>query len=264
MSQKIDPKVLEKYVGTLLRFGRADAPYWFVGLEEGGGTTEEAVAARLQRWAESGYPEIDYFSRNGIPNTDHDSKYLPKEVGKRAHLQRTWSNQLRVVLGIEGRKLNNEIIRKMQVSEHGTEFGNTSLLELFPLPCKSSGAWTYKDFGLGSGYSSKTEYRERLLQPRLKQILSSVAQHKPAAIVFTVWQQRDAIASHVPGLKDLNIGTGRTKGDAKIGVLDGTVVVVCSHPARYFSNKTDFFWDLGQSIRQLADESRLPENLSIP
>lgn len=261
MSKKIDPELLEKYVSTLLRFGRAEAPYWFVGLEEGGGNSEEEVAGRLQRWARSGYPEIDYFSENGVPNKDHSSKYLPEEPGQRAHLQRTWSNQLRIVLGIEGTKLNNEIIRKMQVSEHGTKYGNTSLLELYPLPCNTSGAWNYKNFGLGSAYSSKAVYRKRLLSPRLNQIMASAARYKPAAIVFTTWQQRSAIVEHVPGLMDLDIGTGKTKGEAKIGMLDGTAIVVCSHPANYFSNKSEFFWNLGRSIRQSADESRLPEHL---
>jgi hypothetical protein len=259
MNSKIDPKIFSMYVNTLLRIGRADAPYWFVGLEEGGGSCENEIADRLDRWAKRGFPDIEFLSEGGVPNPNHTSKYLPKlkhkhKEGKRvrARLQRTWSNQLRIVLGIEGRSLNNEVIRKMQVSEHGTIDGSTSLLELYPLPCPNARKWIYGECGLGEEYSSKSVYRARLLLPRLELILADAAKYKPTAMVFTTWQQRHAIRKHVSGLNEIDIGIGKKPGKAMIGVRDGIVIVVCSHPADYFSNKNDFYWNLGRKIKELA------------
>lgn len=171
----------------------------------------------------------------------------------------TWSNQLRLVLGIEGRELDNEVIREMQVSEHGTEGGDTSLLELFPLPCRKAGSWIYKSCGLGEGYASKSIYQKRLLIPRLRQIFESVREHKPAVIVFTTLKQKKAIKNHVPSLKKHFSGTGKTKGEALIGSFEETAVVVCTHPGYRFSDKNKFYWNLGQKVRPLIDEARLPK-----
>ncbi|MFK8079172.1 MAG: type I restriction endonuclease [Granulosicoccus sp.] len=71
---------------------------------------------------------------------------------------------------------------------------------------------------------------------------------------------KQAFANAVEQYKNtrLPIDTETRKAEPLLSILDGIFIVVCSHPANYFTDKSEFFWNLGRSIRQLGDESRLP------
>lgn len=249
MSNPIDIELLEAYANTLLRHGRPGAPYWFVGVEEGGSDSVAEIAERLERWDRGGRQDVHYLAP--YPG----SKHLPDD-GRRAHLQRTWANQLRVVLGITGEPLHNERVRELQTSAHGTEEGMTCLLELLPLPCPKTSDWLYGSLGLGEAFASKTTYRRSLLPARVAQILESARSQPggPVSLVFMAWGHREALTPSLPALETLEIGFGKNPGRALIGVWENIVVAICSHPGdRFNGSRNDFFHRLGQEIGVRAD-----------
>jgi hypothetical protein len=109
-------------------YGRWDAPYWFIGLEEGmGGTIEERIEA-WQYLGEAGLSDCRLF---------HERIRDPRWHQKAA-LQRTWRPLMLLLMTFLDRASDKESLREYQVRQWGCSkyAGETCVIELFGLPAK--------------------------------------------------------------------------------------------------------------------------------
>src|SRR4051794_23061661 len=121
----LDEQLLSNFIATFYGYGDYRAQYWFVGMEEGGGDTLEANAARLAAWDSRGRREledlVEYHSPLGV------SRY----TGERPKIQATWGKLIRILLSAEGAtQVNPEQVRAYQREHLGREGGENCLLEL--------------------------------------------------------------------------------------------------------------------------------------
>jgi len=64
----IDPDLLRRFMHTFYGYGSWSAPLWFVGMEEGGGTTPEEVQRRLNAWRGGELEDLrDFHLRAELP-----------------------------------------------------------------------------------------------------------------------------------------------------------------------------------------------------
>lgn len=57
--QHFDDELLLAYMDGFYGYGNYQAPYWFVGMEEGGGDSSADVSSRLKIWNERGRQELE-------------------------------------------------------------------------------------------------------------------------------------------------------------------------------------------------------------
>jgi len=124
----LDSPLLRAWIANFYGYGRWKAPYWFIGLEEGGVNGESEFVDRLRTWRDAGaHPLLDLrdfhvairklrFFSGGIP------------------LQPTWCPLMRVLFIAEGRDITTNALRFYQANQLGRFDGETTLLELSPLP----------------------------------------------------------------------------------------------------------------------------------
>ena len=114
-----DDELLHAFVFGFFGYGSFSAPYWFVGMEEGGGNTPEDIALRLRAWEARGKRAledvVDYHLAIGV------SKHFD-ELGV---LQPTWNKLIRIQLAAMGESPTTERVRAFQRTEWGKSNGHT-------------------------------------------------------------------------------------------------------------------------------------------
>lgn len=167
----LDSALLEKWIATFYGYGSWSSPYWFIGLEEGGVNSEAEFAGRLRAWSDAGSPDLlDLRTFHEAIGVDHFSGRPP--------LQRTWRPLMRTLFAAEGREISKEALRAYQANQLGSRNGETALLELSPLPAKSTAERWFRDHELLANvdvYALTRERRDRLT--------AMIEQHKPRAVV---------------------------------------------------------------------------------
>lgn len=110
-------------------FGCWDAPYWFIGPEQGQGKDEnEKLEPRLDAWSRCGKPDLADL------RTFHDQL----RPGMHRKLQATWKKLILLLLEYKGEPADVDSRRTYQVDRLGRFEGETCLIELSGLPAHSS------------------------------------------------------------------------------------------------------------------------------
>src|SRR3954454_15130005 len=108
MPLALDDMLLARYTETFYGYGQYEAPYWFVGLEEGSNGTAEEIERRLLAWRQGGCRELE------------DARDFHIAIGaetltrERPRLQATWKQLCRVVLIATMRPADMESVRRYQ------------------------------------------------------------------------------------------------------------------------------------------------------
>jgi hypothetical protein len=174
MTALLDDALLSVYVGSFLGHGNLQAPYWFVGMEEGGDNDIVRIAKNLARWDAKGRPEVDSFP------THPDSPWFRQG----ASIQKTWQYLIRATLALSGKPKEAEHIRDYQIHSLGRKDGETALLELMPLPSKSLADWVYKDYSRLPFLQSREAYWEHCVETRCRLLRARALEFRPKAVVF--------------------------------------------------------------------------------
>lgn len=99
-AMQLDSKLLATFTTTFFGYGNLAADWWFVGMEEGGGHSDDEISARLAAWRELGATPtvdiVDFGRRAGI------DEHLQWFEGDRPPLQSTWRQLIRMILGARG------------------------------------------------------------------------------------------------------------------------------------------------------------------
>lgn len=77
----LDDIILQAFIHTFYGYGTYSAPYWFIGMEEGGGNSPDEISSRLSTWHANG--------RNELHSLDLS---MTRFGGDYPRIQRTWGH----------------------------------------------------------------------------------------------------------------------------------------------------------------------------
>jgi hypothetical protein len=204
-------------------YGRWDAPYWFIGPEQGMGSHEKDLGLRVRAWLDLGGLELN------------DCREFHRRIGEkrwhyeepRVSLQRTWRPLILLLMTYLERPADRDNLRRYQRDRWGSADatqGETCAIELSGLAAPSL---------MGVGDVSL------FLPERIDVIRTRIRDHRPELVVMYGDMQRaswQAIVSPLTFADD--------------GVLEqGSTTVVCTpHPNK--RGLCDAYWvDLGKRLR---------------
>jgi hypothetical protein len=239
---RLNEKLLKAFADSFYGYGSFAAPYWFIGMEEGGGKQLDEIARRLAAWDERGrYPLEDlrdYHFAVGI--TDHFDGAIK--------LQRTWAGLIQILSGLLGKRLTPEEIREYQAHRLGRASYDTALIELLALPSPGVGEWPYGRWSDTPVLKTRTAYAHYYKPRRAADIREMIRRHEPRIACFYGASNREwwnLIAGSGAVFRAHQIGD-RSIGVAKTG---GTAYLVADHPnARGVTN--EYFWQAGLYVRE--------------
>ncbi|MCH8101940.1 MAG: hypothetical protein IIB28_02145, partial [Chloroflexi bacterium] len=146
-------------------YGRKSAPYWFLGMEEGGGSVEELIErVNLFDSIEDLYSA---HTKLGLEETMH--RHVP-----------TWRVMSKLVMAMQGTPnwQDTASARDYQATRLGREDGDTFLVELMPLPSPSTAVWPYESI-----YATREEYYLDVRPKRIEWLRSELSIFQPSFVI---------------------------------------------------------------------------------
>lgn len=229
---------LRRYIDRFWGYGNLDGPYWFVGMEEGGGVGWDEVGAHLDRWQHVGAPAIAPFR----PPDDELSEH--RWFGPKPRIQPYWGKLIRLLLAAEDRPCSSEAVRNYQARQLASSSGETCLLELLPLPSPSTDRWIYADYSRLPLLKDRSSYLQVLLPRRIAQLRSMISDQRPRFVVFVGLSYLDYWMQIVGA--DLPI---RPEQPVSLSHL-GTTAVAIRHPSSVGVGN-GYFEDIGRALVRL-------------
>lgn len=224
----LEPELLKDFIRGFYGYGNLGAKYWFIGLEEGGGTSIDEIQHRLETWDALGRPSLadldEFHRRAGITLWS----------APRPPLQSTWKQLIRVILAAEGRPSESEAVRTYQRNLLGRLNGESALIELMPLPSPSTAQWLYGTAGLEM-IRDRASYSAAILSQRIAAIRELIAAHQPRIVVFYGLSRRDVWSSIADGpLIDSDAGPFAFYSTPT------TLFLMTKHPVAWGAKNVDF------------------------
>jgi hypothetical protein len=239
----LDDTLLEAFMSTFYGYGTYSAPYWFVGMEEGGGGSLSSAQSRITAWQNRGHKDLE------DPRGSDDALALSTSPWFRPYpkLQSTWKQLIRMTLIAQGQSPSNEQIRTYQRDRLGRTDGETCLIELLPLPSPGLGHWNYNTYSALPYLKTRKLYTAELAPIRVAHIKQCIADHNPRAIIFYggsyshYWQQIAASPFQRITLSD---------GDISQATTPSTTFLIINHPAAR-GITTRYYEEIGTLLHNL-------------
>lgn len=178
MTDTLKDDLLHEFMHGFYGYGDYNAPYWFVGIEEGGARTVEGVNRRLRLWKERGKRELEDLAEWHLANGPH------RHFSGRVALQRTWNRLMRILLCATDRNLSLSVLREYQKERLGRIGGETALVELLPLPSPSTSHWLYAEHSTLAELVDRQTYHQQIAPGRAARLRARILVHRPKAVVF--------------------------------------------------------------------------------
>lgn len=214
-----DPLLLS-FMQTFYGYGAWSAPWWFVGMEEGGGTTVGELNRRLNVWERRGRCDLEDLAEY------HQEIGVAHYFGARPKLQRTWSSLIRAMLCARGLAPSREEVRRYQAEELGRHSAESCLIELSPLPSPNVSKWIYSRASNLPELASRQKYFSAFAPRRSARLRELVDRYRPKIVLFygssyeKWWREVAGIELSVDDR--LRVSSGHRSG---------TYFVVADHPA---------------------------------
>jgi len=233
----LSSELLENRIATFVGYGNPSAPYWYIGLEEGGTSDAAFIEHRLGLWNQRGRLIFEDLKDYHI-NTD-----LRPFVGHQPKLQPTWKQLARITLAAKNHRLDNEAIREYQGQRLGRHKGETALLELSPLPAARSADWPYAELSDLPDLGDRKTYRRARFHKRIELIQGLVDRLSPEFVVvygtgFQKYWER------------LLGGAFQSDGILLQGRRGKTGLILIEHPAAWGASDA-YFEQVGRRIGDL-------------
>jgi hypothetical protein len=213
----LDDALVDAFANGFFGYGDYRARYWFVGMEEGGGASEEEIERRLSAWRARGRRELEDLA-------EFHAAIGEERWFKKARLQPTWRGLIRIVMAAEGLTPGREDVRAYQRDRLGRMTGDTCLIEIMPLPSPRSNAWGYTSMLNDRAYGSRAAYVNAVRPARLAHIQTRIDEYRPPFVII--------------------YGSSRAAFIAPIG----THVVFIKHPTARGLTNNDFA-EVGRGLR---------------
>jgi hypothetical protein len=259
-------QIIQNYIANFLGYGDPNNPFWFIGMEEGGGVDREELNARFNSWQARGAPQTDDLV--GIANQIRIPRIMQWFRPQPVPLQNTWKKLIRIWLNAYAQEVSVEAIRVFQANCLGRleQLPNVCvgqspcLFEFLPLPSPGIAAWFrhYPDIAIELRMPfllTRAAYRTHVRPIRI-QLLQQILEHQPQPKIVcfygmgylkNVWEEVADVQLNCQQLCDAN---GNNLGKYCSGIRDGTNFIVSLHPtARGVPN--NYFDSLGQLIHHL-------------
>ncbi len=213
----------ERMARSSFGFGKWDAPYWFIGPEQGKGRGEAPDnTLRSSAWERLGCAEVC------------DCREFHDLIGEdrwhaRAQLQKTWSSLIRLLLTYMDRPADNESVRAYQRDEWGSSRGETCVIELSGLAARS--------------LSTPTE-REIFREERIEMIRSRMERYRPELVVMYGAGQIE----HWRGVAGCEVRVGEPARRAP----HRTILACTNHPVAHGVG-TQYWLEFGEKLRRLKE-----------
>ena len=179
----LDRQLLLNRLENFWGLGRFEADYWFVGMEEGGGNSEEEVAKRLNVWSDLGCtPLIDnYQYHKGVDGYAFDH-FFEGNIKQ----QPTWAKLIRTMLVINdaNKEYQSQDIKDFQSKKWGRADSENCVIEIFPLPSPSSVQWRYDEWTDIPILQSMELYKSALKRPRIASLMEKIDLYKPKLVLM--------------------------------------------------------------------------------
>jgi hypothetical protein len=239
-----DAALLGAYMNDFYGYGSVTAPYWFVGLEEGGGHDRLDIARRLNQWSDLG--------RNVTEDIVKFHSALPGIVwfAPQSPVQGTWRQLIRILLtATTGQEPDAEAIASYQRTKLGRKarrsFDDTSaFLELMPLPSRSVRHWIFSETDLPE-LRSRKGYVAAIRATRVARLRSMIETNKPRVVVF--------YGARRSWPKMLSVEVER-HASFDVATLNSTLLCFIAHPKSFGARNEDFV-RLGRFIRAALHDS---------
>ena len=174
----INDKLLSEFSDCFYGYGNYNSPYWFLGMEEGGGNSVEELNRRFYVWEMRGKRELEDVAEY------HIAINIPGLFSERPKLQNTWSKQIRVILGMTSQKNDTEIVRYYQRDLWGRASSENCVLDLFPLPSPRMTHWIYGAKSRLENLKNRDTYRESYSSKRIIHIKNRVKEFSPKVVIM--------------------------------------------------------------------------------
>lgn len=187
-----DQRLFKEELERVLKFegyGNKSAPYWFLGIEEGGGSIDELRdRARLFDPVEDLHSALKKINREEILHS-----HVP-----------TWRVMSKLTMAIQDMPGWQETIRgrEYQANKLGRADGDTFLTELMPFPCPGIGVWPYELI-----YPTKNDYIEKVRPGRIRWLRSEFSAFQPRFVICYGkgnWRYYEEIFNNVEFRPELN------------------------------------------------------------
>jgi len=232
----IDDTLLQEFMQGFYGYGSFNAPFWFIGMEEGGGGSQDDIRKRLEAWDARGHRELEDVTGY------HRAFGITRHWDEPVKLQPTWNKLIRVLMSIKNLKPSPSDLKEYQKDHLGRENDETCLLELMPLPSPGTSKWLYRDISSLPHLANRQSYLEEVAPIRIRHIRSQIASCNPPLVLFyglgymSYWQEIAGVTLEQQKLE--GIYCARTKK---------TLFVAMKHPAAH-STGNEYFWQVGKWI----------------
>jgi hypothetical protein len=235
---------MEKFFG----YGDLSSPYWFVGLEESCEAKQEDFERRLHTWEALGRETTVDVAKFHYRFSTSAGENL---FGRAAHLQKTWSQLIRIFLNATGDSpIDKSAIleyQKKDLARLGKK--ETCLLELRPLPSPGKNTFLYSECYPDIDELQSREIYENFVTPlRIKKFRELLIWNKPRVVVFYAFGEKNNWEQIVsPCRFDEKVIGGRR---CYIGRgSNGILFIISQHPnTRGVTN--EYFDEIGKVIKR--------------
>jgi hypothetical protein len=175
----LNEDLLKDYMTTFFGYGNFKGDYWFIGMEEGGGDTEEEIISRLDKWEIANKPTL-------FDNYEfHKNLFEHFFKGEQSKYQRTWGGLIKILLSFQNKKFPTiEEVKLFQSENLGRSNSNNCIAEVFPLPSPNSKIFKYSEWTKIEFLKSRLEYKNHLKNDRIEKLKSLISEHKPKFVIF--------------------------------------------------------------------------------
>lgn len=170
--------LIEERIKNFWGYGNLKSDIWFIGMEEGYNQNSEVLLERFE--ATSGKEIFDIYD---------DLKVDPGHnfwFEKNAPTQSTYRKLIYILLYLQNKiEPTLEEIRQFQINKFGRKNSNHAVLELMPLPAKSTKEkdWLYAETEI-SGLQNRKEYLAKHKQSRVERLKELMGEYKPKIVIF--------------------------------------------------------------------------------
>ena len=227
--------LLTRYIDTSWGYGSLTAPYWFVGMEEGGGDDWPGFRDGLERWQARGAPPMRAF------RPDPADRAANPWFGPRARVQPYWGRIIRIYLAAEGMPCDTAAVRRYQVEHLAAPDADTCLLELLPLPSPSTTHWLYGEHSDLDMLQDRAAYRAHVVPSRIAALRAMIASHAPRYVVFVGL----SYTQHWNSVADTDLPT---RPERPVTSPDGrSRMTIARHPSSYGVTNA-YFEQIGRTL----------------
>lgn len=174
----MNSKLIQEFMADFYGYGNLNSRYWFIGKEEGGSGTLKGNTDRISLWEEFGKPvtvdSISYHRKLG-----YSEKVL-------RNIQSTYVKVAQILQILESGTVDYLSMRQYMYDNIGNIQSNHALLELMPLPSRSTSLWQYTDkvFSAVPELKDRKTYIESIHPKRVRRLQELIEIHKPELVMF--------------------------------------------------------------------------------